>query len=252
MCTPNVWRSTYNSIGTGPATDTSVGTGPATDTSVGTGPATDTSVGTGPATDTSLGGVVEPASMGDALDPLAESLRAAPVVDRDGYEYFVHGVTDGVPVVEPDVLEAVVAGIREATDLADVDVIVAPEAMAIHHATALSLSTGIPFVVARKRQYGFPEEVAVRQETSYGESELHLNGVGAGDRVLLIDDVLSSGGTIRAVAAAIEAADAELVDVVTVLRRTDVDAGELPVAVTSLLEVRVEEGAVVVDRPAGV
>ncbi len=187
--------------------------------------------------------------MGDALEPLAESLRAAPVVDRDGYEYFVHGVTDGVPTVEPEVLEAVAAGIREAVDLTDADAIVAPEAMAIHHATALSLSTGIPFVVARKRRYGFPEEVTVHQETSYGESELHLNGVEAGDRVVLVDDVLSSGGTIRAVVAAIEAADAELLEVVTVLRRTDVDVDELPVEVTSLLEVSVEDGAVVVDRP---
>ena len=46
------------------------------------------------------------------------------------------------------------------------------EAMGIHLATALSLETGIPFVVVRKRQYGLPGEVAVHQTTGYSQGEL--------------------------------------------------------------------------------
>ena len=185
--------------------------------------------------------------MDRTLRPLARSLREAPVVERDDYDYFVHGVTDGVPLVEPAVLRAVADGIRDRVDLENVEKIVAPESMGIHHATALSLETGIPFVVVRKRSYDFPDEVAVHQETSYGESELHVNGIEAGDRVLLVDDVFSSGGTIEAVCDALESIGAELVDVVVVLRRVDVEPDDLPVEVTSLLEVRVEDGTVVVE-----
>lgn len=180
--------------------------------------------------------------MDPTLEPLARSLREAPVVDRDGYEYFVHGVTDGVPPIEPAVLEAIAEGIRERIDLEGVDTLVAPEAMGIHHGTALSLAARVPLVVVRKREYGFPDEVAVHQRTSYGESDLYLNGVDAGDRVVLIDDVLSSGGTIEAVCEALEAADAEIVDVVTVLRRVDADREDVSREVTSLLDVRVRDG----------
>lgn len=180
------------------------------------------------------------------MDALRRSLQNAPVIDRDGYQYFVHGVTDGIPLVEPAILEEVVDGFRKHVDVDAVDKLVAPEAMAIHHATALSLETGLPMVVVRKRPYGFPDEVVVSQETPYGESDLHLNGVQAGDRVLLVDDVLSSGGTIRAVCAALEEAGAELVDVIVVLRRVDGDHGELPHEVTALLDVRVDDGEVVV------
>lgn len=182
--------------------------------------------------------------MDPTLEPLARSLREAPVVDRDGYEYFVHGVTDGVPPVEPAVLRAVADGIRERVDLESVDKLVAPEAMGIHHGTALSLAADIPLVVVRKRSYGFPEEVAVHQETSYGESDLYLNGVEAGDRVVLVDDVLSSGGTIEAVCDALEAVEAEIVDIVVVLRRIDADHENVSREVTSLLDVRVRDGAV--------
>ena len=183
------------------------------------------------------------------MDHLRRSLRTAPVVERDGYEYFVHGVTDGIPPVEPAVLREIAGEIADTIDFESVDKIVAPEAMGIHHATALSLETGVPFVVVRKRAYGFPGEVAIHQETAYGESELYINGLEAGDRVVLVDDVLSSGSTIEAVCAGLEEVGVDLLECVVVLRRTDTDPPELPVDVTSLLEVRVEDGAVViVDR----
>lgn len=182
------------------------------------------------------------------MDALRRSLRDAPVVERDGYEYFVHGVTDGIPPLEPAILREITEGIRGVVDMESVDLIVAPEAMGIHHGTALSLATEIPMVVARKRSYGFPNEVVIEQETSYGESELYLNGVGPGDRVVVVDDVLSSGGTIRAICAALEVIGADLVDVVVVLERTDVDHGDLPRPVTSLLDVRVDDGAVVIEE----
>ena len=182
--------------------------------------------------------------MDPTLEPLARSLRDAPVVDRDGYEYFVHGVTDGVPPVEPAVLQAIADGIRDRLSLDAVDVLVAPEAMGIHHGTALSLATELPLVVVRKRSYGFEDEIAVHQETSYGEDALFLNGIEAGDRVVLVDDVLSSGGTVEAVCDALEAAGADVVDVVVVLRRLDGNHDEVSRDVTSLLDVRVRDGAV--------
>ncbi len=186
--------------------------------------------------------------MESSLEPLARSLREAPVVDRNGYEYFVHGVTDGVPPLAPDVLRAVADGIRTRVDLEGVDALVAPEAMGIHHATALSLATDVPLVVVRKRSYGFDDEVAVHQETSYGESDLYLNGVDAGDRVVVIDDVYSSGGTIEAVCGALERVDAEIGAVVTVLRRADVDQPDFDHEVVSLLDVEIVDGQVEVSE----
>ncbi len=184
--------------------------------------------------------------MDSTLEPLAQSLRDAPIVDRNGYHYFVHGVSDGVPVVEPEVLQAVVDGFRTHVEFAEIDKLVAPEAMGIHHATALSLATDVPFVVARKRAYGLPDEVVVHQETSYGESDLYLNGIEEDDRVVLIDDVFSSGGTIEAVCEALETAGAEIVQILVVLRRVDIDAEQLDRSVTSLLDVKLEDETVVV------
>ncbi len=181
------------------------------------------------------------------MKTLKQSLRTAPLVERNGYTYFVHGVTDGIPPLEPVILREITDEIRERIDLEDVDLLVAPEAMGIHHAAALSLATGIPFVVVRKRAYGFPDEIPIHQETSYGEGELFLNHIEPSDRVVVLDDVLSSGGTLRVVLGGLEDIGAEMVACVVIIRRTDVDREPLPVEVTSLLDVRVEDGSVVLE-----
>jgi len=168
-------------------------------------------------------------------------LREAPVVDHGDYRYVVTPVTDGIPEVGPALLREVAAGVAHAADLEAVDRALAPEAMGIHHAAALALATDreLPFVVARKREYGLEGEVAVHQETAYGEDELYLNGVDEGDRLLLVDDMLSSGGTLQAIHAACGSVGAEVVDCVVVLRRADPD---LPFPVTALADIDVCDG----------
>jgi adenine phosphoribosyltransferase len=191
--------------------------------------------------------VLSPRVSTPTLERLRSSLRAAPIVDIDGYDYLVHPVTDGIPRVDPELLREVATAIAEVADLDRADYLVAPEAMGIHHVTALSMETDLPFAIVRKRRYGLHGEVAVHQETGYGEDELYLNGVDAGDRVVIVDDMLSTGGTLVAVCDALESVGAEVVDVVTVLRRDDPDL-DLPVDPTSLLDVRIEDGEVVIEE----
>ena len=55
--------------------------------------------------------------------------------------------------------------------------------------------------------------VAQRYALEYGTDtlELHVDGVGAGDRVLIVDDVLATGGTAQAAAALVAGTGAEVV-----------------------------------------
>ena len=181
------------------------------------------------------------------MERLKQSLREAPVVDRGEYQYFVHPVTDCIPAVEPEILAEVVEGIQEIADVERADRIFTAEAMGIHHATALSVETGIPFTVARKRSYGFDDEVAVHQETGYDVGELYVNGLEAGDKLLLVDDVLSTGGTIRALYDALETIDVEIVDAVVVIRRAADDIEDLPLDVKHLVDVDVVDDEVVIE-----
>lgn len=181
------------------------------------------------------------------MDRLVRSLEDAPVVSRGEYEYFVHPVTDGIPAVDAPLLREIADGISRVADLEGIDSVLTAEAMGIHHATALTLETDIPFSVARKRSYGFDTEVAVHQETEYSEGELYVNGIEPGDHVLVVDDVYSTGGTLRALCEALIELGAEPTEVVVVIRRGD-EPVDLPVPFSALVDVDVRDGRVVVEE----
>jgi adenine phosphoribosyltransferase len=153
------------------------------------------------------------------MNRLQRSVQDAPIIDKDGYSYLVHPISNCVPTLDPGLLrEVVVKTIRKA-DLENVDKIVTPAAMGIHISTAVSLMTDIPLVVIRKREYGLPEEVALTKGTGYSEDEMYINDVRPGDRVLLLDDLISTGGTMRAIVEALDDIGANIVDIVIAIRK---------------------------------
>ena len=179
------------------------------------------------------------------LEKLIKSLETCPMVKRGEYNYFIHPISDGVPIIEPDLLREIGCAMVKVLDLEKVDMIVVAEAMGIHIGTVLSLMTGIPMNIVRKREYKLPGEVAVHQVTGYSKGELYLNGLSAGDRVVIIDDVVSTGGTTRALLAALEQIGVEVVDICFVIQRGNPDIGR---AYRSLASIEVTDRVHVIDR----
>jgi adenine phosphoribosyltransferase len=93
--------------------------------------------------------------------------------------------------------------------------------MGIPIGIGLSIITDIPLVIIRKRKYGLPGEIEISQKTGYSKSQLFLNGIKEGDRVIVVDDVISTGGTLLATLESLKIAGATVVDVVIVVQRGD-------------------------------
>jgi adenine phosphoribosyltransferase len=187
------------------------------------------------------------------MDQLKESLLAAPIIEKEGYHYFVHPISDGVPMLRPELLREIVVKIIRKAELENVDKIVTPAAMGIHISTAVSLMTDIPLVVVRKRQYGLDGEVALSQVTGYSENEMYVNDVYDGDSVLVIDDVLSTGGTLAALTGALADIGADIRDIVCVIKKADGEnkLAEAGYDAKTLINVVVEDGEVVITDEHG-
>jgi len=189
------------------------------------------------------------------MEQLQRSVTEAPVIDKDGYSYLVHPISNCVPRLDPSLLrEVTIKTIRKA-NLEDVDKIVTPEAMGIHISTAVSLMTDLPLVVIRKREYGLEGEVSLSQQTGYSESEMYINDVQPGDRVLVLDDLISTvlddlistGGTMRAIVEALESIGAEIVDIVIAIRKVGFEEAlaEIDHEVKTLINIDVDEDGTV-------
>jgi adenine phosphoribosyltransferase len=179
------------------------------------------------------------------LERLVTSLETCPMVKRGEYNYFIHPITDGVPIIDPALLREVCNGMVKLLDFTNVDKIVVVEAMGIHIGSILSTMTDIPMTIMRKRAYKLPGEIAVHQTTGYSRGELYLNGVYNGDRVVIIDDVVSTGGTMKALLQALNIAGAEVVDVCIAVQRGDPDIGR---SYKSLVKIEVTDKVYVVER----
>ena len=181
------------------------------------------------------------------MDRLRQSLLDAPIIEKGDYEYFVHPRSGGVPMLRPEVLREIVVRVVRKAKTGGVDKIVTPAAMGIHISTGVSLMTDIPLVVIRKRRYGLDGEEPLSQQTGYDENEMYINDVDPDDRVLVLDDVLSTGGTMRAVLDALDRVGAEVVDTVAVIKKAGPneldDSGH---HVKTLINVRVDDGEVVI------
>jgi len=186
------------------------------------------------------------------MDRLRESLLEAPIIEKGDYEYFVHPISDGVPMLRPELLREIVIRIIRKAQIENVDKIVTPAAMGIHISTATSLMTDIPLVVIRKRPYGLDGEVSLTQVTGYSEGEMYINDVYEGDNVLVLDDVLSTGGTMKGILTALDDIGANIVDVVAVIKKAgENELDDTDYDVKTLINAEVVDGQVEIVDPDG-
>ena len=81
-----------------------------------------------------------------------------------------------------------------------VDVIVGPESRGFIFGCPIAYALKVGFVPVRKPGKLPRETVSHKYDLEYGSNELHIHkdGIKAGQRVLIVDDLLATGGTVAA------------------------------------------------------
>lgn len=158
-------------------------------------------------------------SPSDPLTILQESLRGAPVIWKGDYPYFIHPISDGIPRMDADVLRATCDLIVEMVDWSKVDLLVSVEAMGLPLLAAVGDATGKPTVVIRKRSYGMEGEIGVDVSTGYSKSTAYINDIWPGERLLIVDDVISTGGTLEPLLEALEGMGAVLQGIIVAIEK---------------------------------
>ena len=110
----------------------------------------------------------------------------------------------------------------------DFDVIITAESKGIPLAYEMARQSGKNYVVARKSIKLYMQDVVsvrVKSITTANEQTLHLDGEKAellkGKRVLIVDDVISTGESLKALEALVKQSGGEIVGKVAVLAEGD-------------------------------
>lgn len=94
-----------------------------------------------------------------------------------------------------------------------IDVVTAAEARGFLFAAPLALELKVGFVPIRKPGKLPYQKRSYSYQLEYGTDtlEMHIDGIDAGQRVLVVDDLLATGGTVEACCRMIEECNAEIV-----------------------------------------
>ena len=78
-----------------------------------------------------------------------------------------------------------------------------------------------PLLIVRKRSYGLKGEVCINQKTGYSKGELYINDLNEGEKVLIVDDVLSTGGTMNSIIEGIKSFNAIIENIIIIFEKGD-------------------------------
>lgn len=99
------------------------------------------------------------------------------------------------------------------------DVVVGPESRGFIFGTPIAYNNRKPFVLIRKKGKLPCETVSMDYDLEYGKAtiEMHKDSIKKGQKVLIVDDLIATGGTTEAMIHLIESLGGEVVGVVVLM-----------------------------------
>jgi adenine phosphoribosyltransferase len=144
------------------------------------------------------------------MDRLRAGVREVPDFPKKGIVF-----KDITPILsDPILFRAAIDLFLELSCRKEIDKIVGIDARGFVFGSAVAYELGVGFVPIRKRgKLPYQTEVA-KYSLEYGEAEMemHIDAIRAGERVVLVDDLLATGGTAAAATVLIRKAGGNLLE----------------------------------------
>lgn len=151
--------------------------------------------------DTSSAGTSVPVEVA-TVEEIARHIREVPDFPQPGISF-----KDITPLIENGpAFHAAVDGMAHATQDIDYSRILSAEARGFVFGTALAYRACKGLVLARKPNKLPRTTIAASYDLEYGQNtlEVHADALSEGTRVLIVDDLLATGGTARAMCELVE------------------------------------------------
>ena len=150
---------------------------------------------------------------------VVQSFDRKPLVEVAGHQFIINPLTEQVPATSAELLRETTKWLLSEGDFDQANKIVGEEDKGAILVASTSLMTNLPFGMARWYPSGIQGQIMVDFKMEYAQGNLYLNGVGPEDRVILVDDMISTGGTMLALIKAVEQSRAEIIDIICVAEK---------------------------------
>ena len=177
-----------------------------------------------------------PAMDSDTIDKLRAGVRDVPDFPKEGIVF-----KDITPILNNSALfKASIDVFLERCRGRKIDKIVGIDARGFLFGSAVAYELGIGFVPLRKKGRLPYKTESAKYSLEYGEAEmeLHIDAITRGERIILIDDLLATGGTSASAATLIKKVGGELLEAIFLIELEFLHGREklAPTPVTSFLK----------------
>lgn len=120
---------------------------------------------------------------------------------------------------DADGLALSIDGLRAEIKDLEYDLILGPESRGFIFGVPVAYAEHKPFIPVRKKGKLPCETVSMDYDLEYGKAtiEIHKDAIKPGDRVVIIDDLIATGGTIEAITKLVESLGGEIVKIAFVM-----------------------------------
>ena len=131
-------------------------------------------------------------------------------------------------VQDPDGLQDAVDGLIRALEGVDFDVVLGLESRGFIFGTAIAYAMHKGFVPVRKKGKLPRETVSAKYDLEYGQAEIeiHKDAIKPGEKVVIVDDLIATGGTIEAAAKLVEQLGGEVVKIIFLMELAGLNGRE--------------------------
>ena len=149
------------------------------------------------------------------MKKLEEYVRSIPDFPEEGIIF--RDVTSVLQ--DADGLHLAIDTMQEKVKDLDYDVVVGPESRGFIFGTPIAYNNRKPFVLIRKKGKLPCETVETSYDLEYGQAtiEMHKDSIKPGQKVLIVDDLIATGGTTEAMIKLVEELGGEVVGVVVLI-----------------------------------
>jgi adenine phosphoribosyltransferase len=171
---------------------------------------------------------------------LASLIRNVPDFPKPGIQF--KDIT--TLLLHPDAFRYIIDGWRDRYAPMKLDAIAGADARGFVFAGALAYAMDLPLVLVRKKDKLPANTIFEDYDLEYGRAtlEVHSDALGEGQRVIVIDDLLATGGTVAAAVRLMQRLGAEVIEAAFVVELPLLKGRQrlAPIPVHSLVEFDVE------------
>ena len=153
---------------------------------------------------------------------LKDFIRTIPNFPKDGIMF-----RDVTTILQnKDALKMSIDSMQETIKNVDFNIIVAPESRGFIFGMPIAYNMNKAFVPIRKKGKLPYETVEESYDLEYGKAilEVHKDAINPGDKVVIVDDLIATGGTLDAIIKLVEKLGGEVVKICSLIELPDLKA----------------------------